>query len=62
MSSKRKAQISDADIEYLHENVKYYVKKNVYDAKSLVLLCKTFCPNNGKVKVCVSGLCKCSFY
>ncbi|EUB64032.1 Serine-protein kinase ATM [Echinococcus granulosus] len=51
MSNKRKIQMSDSDLEYLRDLARSYSKKNAFDSKGIMLLCKALFPNNTKIKI-----------
>ncbi|CDS37595.1 serine protein kinase ATM [Echinococcus multilocularis] len=51
MSNKRKIQMSDSDLEYLRDLARSYTKKNAFDSKGIMLLCKALFPNNTKIKI-----------
>lgn len=51
MSSKRKLDIADTDFEFLHNYLLQMSKISVADAKSMLLMIKSFSPNSLKLKV-----------
>lgn len=50
MSSKRKLDIADTDFEFLHNYLLQMSKISVADAKSMLLMIKSFSPNSLKLK------------
>uniref|UniRef100_A0A5K3EEZ5 Non-specific serine/threonine protein kinase n=2 Tax=Mesocestoides corti TaxID=53468 RepID=A0A5K3EEZ5_MESCO len=51
MSGKRKHALSESDFDYLNGLAKEYAKNNIFDAKGIMILCKSLFPNNVRVKV-----------